>query len=144
MSSKVLLTAPGSTELEAGSVKPDSYPSNTESSMQYAFMITHEDMVPRNYTEAMASPCAGQWQAAIEAEVRSLIELGTWIVVDRPKHKSLQSCAFIFRKKYTSINDHVKYKTRLVAHGYRQYMVQTTGKPMLRYLAVELSGIFLH
>ncbi len=32
----------------------------------------------------------------------------------------LQSCAFIFGKKYNGINDHVKYKARLVAHGYRQ------------------------
>ena len=81
VSGTVLLTTPGSTE--AGTVKPDNHPSNTESSiMQYAFMITHEDMVPRTYTEAMDSPCAEQWQDAIEAEVRSLIELGTWIVVD--------------------------------------------------------------
>ncbi len=39
---------------------------------------------------------------------------------DRPKHKPLQSCVSIFRKKYTGLNDHVKYKARLVAHGYRQ------------------------
>ncbi len=77
--------------------------------MQYAFLITHEDMVPRTYTEAMDFPCAEQLQDAIESEVRSLIELGTWIVVDTAKHnKPLQSCAFICRKKYTGFNDHVK------------------------------------
>jgi hypothetical protein len=52
--------------------------------MQYAFMITHEDMVPRTCTEAMDSPCAEQWRDTIESEIRSLIKLGTWIVVNRP------------------------------------------------------------
>ena len=35
-------------------------------------------------------------------------------------NRKVQTCAFIFRKKYTGINSQVKYKARLVAHGYRQ------------------------
>jgi hypothetical protein len=58
---------------------------NTESSlMQFAYLIEHEDMVPKNYEEAMLSPNAEHWKAAIHAEIRSLIKLKTWTVVPKP------------------------------------------------------------
>ncbi len=52
------------------------------------------------------------------AEIKSLIDLEIWEIVDIPKECNLKTCAFIFKKKYTGTN--IKYKSRLVAHGYRQ------------------------
>ncbi len=49
-----------------------------------------------------------EWQAAIDAEIKSLIELDTWQVVDIPSKVSLKTCAFIFKKIYT--DNSVKYK----------------------------------
>jgi hypothetical protein len=54
----------------------------------------------------------------MDAEIKSLIDLETWEIVDIPKGCKLKTCAFIFKKKYTGTN--IKYKARLVAHGYRQ------------------------
>jgi hypothetical protein len=83
------------------------------------YNIVHEiDDTPKNYRAAMHSKQATEWQAAIDAEIKALLELGTWEVVDIPPKVSLKTCAFIFKKKYTG--NLVKYKARLVAHGYRQ------------------------
>ena len=110
---------------DTGTVQPEvtriNHPSNTESSiMQYTYLIEHQDMVHNTYDDAMRSPCADNWQEAVDSEVVSLIKNGTWRVVKRPMNRKVQTCAFIFRKKYTGINSQVKYKARLVAHGYRQ------------------------
>ena len=95
--------------------------SNTESSiMQYAYLVEHQDMVPKNYKEAMSSKDANHWQKAVADEVKSLIDLGTWEVVPPPKdyYKAPRTCAFIFKKKYTGAT--TKFKARLVAHGNKQ------------------------
>ena len=77
------------------------------------YNIVHEiDDTPKNYRAAMHSKQATEWQAAIDAEIKALIELGTWEIVDIPPKVSLKTCAFIFKKKYTG--DLVKYKARLV------------------------------
>ncbi len=68
--------------------------------------------------QCIASKLLNGKQLYIDAEIKALIELGTWEIVDIPPKVSLKTCAFIFKKKYTG--DLVKYKARLVAHGYRQ------------------------
>jgi hypothetical protein len=97
-------------------------PSNTISSlMQYAHLIQHEEMVPKTYDKAMQTPQAEKWQEAVNSEIRSLIRLGTWRVVDRPRrYVKYITGAFIFKKKYTGLNNLTIYKARLIAHGYRQ------------------------
>jgi len=97
-------------------------PSNTTTSlMQYAHLIQHEEMVPKTYQKAMESEHAPQWQEAVTKEIKSLVRLGTWRIVDRPrKYVRYQTGAFIFKKKYTGLNNITIYKARLIAHGYRQ------------------------
>ena len=76
------------------------------------------DDTPKNYKAAKNSPQSKEWRAAIDAEIASLEGLKTWNVVDIPKKCHLKTGAFIFKKKYTG--SEIKYKARLVAHGYRQ------------------------
>ena len=83
-----------------------------------ASIVKELDDTPKNHKAAMKSNQHEDWQAAIDAEIKSLIDLKTWEIVDIPKGCKLKTCAFIFKKKYTGTN--VKYKARLVAHGYRQ------------------------
>ena len=84
-----------------------------------ASVVKELDDTPKNYKAAMKSTQATQWQSAIDAEIKSLLDLKTWVVVDTPKDgRKLKTCAFIFKKKFTG--SEIKYKARLVAHGYRQ------------------------
>ena len=79
----------------------------------------HEvDPTPKNYKAAMACPQAAEWRKAIDIEIDALTELQTWVVVDIPLKCHLKTGAFIFKEKFTG--EHLKYKARLIAHGYRQ------------------------
>ncbi len=84
----------------------------------------HENVAPRTFKEAMKSPDSAEWRKAIHAEIKSLLELGTWEKVkksDMPPGKKCKTGAFIFKRKYTGdTNVRFKYKARLVAHGYTQ------------------------
>jgi hypothetical protein len=66
----------------------------------------------------MACPLAAEWRTAINIEIGALEKLHTWIVVDIPFKCHLKTGAFIFTVKYTG--ETLKYKARLIAHGYRQ------------------------
>ncbi len=64
--------------------------------MHFAYIIEHKNMVPKTYLDAMRTAERKQWQEAINAEIRSLLELETWEEVDRPsKFISYKTCAFI-------------------------------------------------
>jgi hypothetical protein len=103
--------------------------------MHFAYMIEHKNMVPKTYLDAMRTAERKQWQDAINAEIRSLLELERWEEVDRPsKFVSYKKSAFIFKKKYIGTNDYVKYKARLVAHG---SMEPITEKLMHTYQVIE-------
>ncbi len=42
---------------------------------QYAYIIQHEEMIPKTYIEAMRSIYHVEWEKAIDAEIRSLLNL---------------------------------------------------------------------
>jgi hypothetical protein len=87
---------------------------------QYAYLIQHKEMVlPKTYIQVMQSIHHVEWQKAIDAEIRLLLKLNTWIVVNKPLYKKCITGAFIFNKKYVG-NGSVKYKARLIIHGFRQ------------------------
>jgi hypothetical protein len=85
-----------------------------------ASLVKELDDAPKNRKAAIQSNHHKEdWKAAMDAEIKSLIDLETWEIVDTPKGCKLKTYAFIFNKKYTGTNS-IKYKPRLVAHGYRQ------------------------
>ncbi len=75
---------------------------------------------PRNYKEAMASPHAAEWQAAMEAEIASLKAASTWKLVKRPPARKMIGCRWVYRTKYNQHGNVVKRKARLTAKGYTQ------------------------
>jgi hypothetical protein len=120
---------------------------------QYAYLIQHEEMVPKTYIEAMRSIHHVEWQKAIDAEIQSLLKLNTWIVVDKPLYKKCLTGAFIFKKKYVG-NGSIKYKARLIIHGFRQrygedywetYAPVTSNRAIKALLAIAASnGMMIH
>ena len=75
--------------------------------------------VPSTYKKAILGPDKDKWEASMIDELRSQRERGTWKVVERPKHKNVVGCKWVYKKKLNS-NGSIRYKSRLVAKGYTQ------------------------
>ena len=77
--------------------------------------------VPKNYREALESPEAHLWKAAIEDEYKSLMENGTWELTDLPDNRKLVSNMWVFDiKPAPTLDGPPRQKARLVAKGCTQ------------------------
>lgn len=76
--------------------------------------------VPKTHVQAMRSPQAKEWIAAIKKEYESLLSNKTWEVVDRPEGVPLVGCRWVFDLKFDTDGSIKRYKARLVAQGYSQ------------------------
>eukprot|EP00798_Chlamydomonas_sp_ICE-L_P025101 gene25101-biopygen19563 len=74
---------------------------------------------PSSLSEAMASHERDGWLDATVSEVCSLLEKGTFRVVDKPD-RPVVSTKWVFKRKVDAFGNFVKYKARLVAKGFLQ------------------------
>lgn len=99
---------------------------------------------PRTLEEAMASPYASQWTAAILHEMGSIDKHGTYTVVARPHKRKVIGSRFAFKiKNAETLNP--RFKARLVAQGYTQVAhvdFEDTFAPVVKSTSVRL--IFAH
>ncbi len=75
---------------------------------------------PRSFAEAMASPDKEKWYEAAAAQIRALIENGTWELVKLPAGKKAIGSRWVFRIKRNADGSIERYKGRLVAQGFSQ------------------------
>jgi len=75
---------------------------------------------PASYTEALNSTLAPEWNIAIDEELKSIIDNGTWEIVDQPRGRTPVKCQWVFRVKRGANGEVVRYKARLVAKGFTQ------------------------
>jgi hypothetical protein len=68
----------------------------------------------------MESDEKDHWQGAMEKEINSLNEMGTWTLVLRPTGKRVIKGGWVFRIKRDSNGRVLQYKARYVAKGYAQ------------------------
>jgi hypothetical protein len=61
-----------------------------------------------------------KWQQAMFDEYKTVIENGTWTLVDSPPDVKLIRCKWVYRIKYKTNGTIDKYKARLVAKGFAQ------------------------
>ena len=78
------------------------------------------DDSPQSYAEAMASEHRDEWEHAMDAEIQSLEETGTWEVVDRPIGRKVVGGRWVFTTKRDVDYSIIKRKGRYVAKGYSQ------------------------
>ena len=76
--------------------------------------------IPQTRKQAMASPQAALWRAAMSEEMLSLYANGTFREVIPPKGSNLVSCKWVFTIKIAISRTIERYKTRLVARGFSQ------------------------
>ncbi|SGY19608.1 BQ5605_C014g07700 [Microbotryum silenes-dioicae] len=76
--------------------------------------------VPSNYEEAMASPEADKWIAAIKAELDAMARHQVLIDSDLPSGARALGSKWVFTRKENAQGEVTRYKARLVAQGFAQ------------------------
>lgn len=82
-----------------------------------------EQHTPQTYRQAMASPDAAKWKAALDKEMRSCREQQVWTLVRRdtlPKGTNILPCKEVFKIKLDEHGAIVEHKARFTPKGFRQ------------------------
>ena len=88
--------------------------------MLIAEISNSEALEPQNLTEVKARLDWVHWEKAIEEELKTLREAGTWEVVDALNDANIIGSKWVFRAKKDAAGNVVRYKARLVAQGFSQ------------------------
>ena len=75
------------------------------------------DHEPTSFKEAASHD---EWKEAMQKEYESLINNGTWKLVDPPQGTKPIGCKWAYKSKYKADASLDKHKARLVAKGFAQ------------------------
>ncbi|CAI7876023.1 unnamed protein product [Closterium sp. NIES-54] len=75
---------------------------------------------PATLKEALESSYAEEWKKAMESELKSIEENGTWELVELPEGRKAITSKWLFKIKSDADGKIERYKSRLVAKGYQQ------------------------
>ncbi|CAI7891190.1 unnamed protein product [Closterium sp. NIES-54] len=73
---------------------------------------------PTTLKEALESSDAEEWKKAMESELKSIEENGTWELVELPEGRKAITFKWLFKIKSDADGKIERYKSRLVAKGY--------------------------
>ena len=107
----------------------------------YAFRAEAELGVPATYQEAMQGSEKEQWEEAIQSEMDSLLQNGTWELEKLPAGRRAIGNKWVFALKRDKAGNITRYKARLVAKGYSQIQgvdYTETFSPVARYTTLRL------
>jgi hypothetical protein len=82
--------------------------------------ITTAHKVPKDYQEAISSEDAHNWKIAIEEEHSSLMENGTWELVQLPEGRAVIQNKWVFDIKLSYKTTPSRFRARLIAKGFTQ------------------------
>ena len=90
---------------------------------------------PQNIEEAPKGKLSQKWKEAADSEYKSLMENGTWELMELPSGWRPVGCKWIFKTKHRSDGNVECYKARLVAKGYAQKYddYNESFSPVVRY-----------
>ena len=94
---------------------------------------------PQNIEEALEGKLSEKWKEAADSEYKSLMENGTWELVELPSGRRPVGFKWIFKTKHGSDGNVECYKARLVAKGYAQKYddYNESFSPVVRYSFVR-------
>ena len=75
---------------------------------------------PTMYKQVLLAPDADKWIEAMTEEIRSLEQMGTWVMGPLPEGHKTISCKYVYRIKRDTDGNPTRYKAQLVARGFTQ------------------------
>lgn len=140
MTLKRFNTANGSSfhEGEANLIESDEWYERIDMDQCWALSATGD---PDSYADAMRSNSRDKWEIAMRKEMQALKDQDTWILVPRPKDKTVIQNRWVFRTKYRPDGSVDRLKARLVAKGFTQKKgidYQETFSPVVRFETVRI------
>lgn len=75
---------------------------------------------PTSYEDAVRSSEKILWKVAMKEEYDSLMQNGTWKLVELPAGRDPIGCKWVFKRKEDSVGKVTRFKARLVAQGFSQ------------------------
>ncbi|CAI7768115.1 unnamed protein product [Closterium sp. NIES-53] len=90
---------------------------------EFAFAFFSPVEMPRESAtlkEALESSDAEEWKNAMESELKSIEENGTWELVELPEGRKAITSKWLFKIKSDADGKIERYKSKLVAKGYQQ------------------------
>ncbi|KAJ9539102.1 hypothetical protein OSB04_031835 [Centaurea solstitialis] len=93
---------------------------------------------PKEIDDALRDPA---WVSAMQEELAEIIRNNVWLLVPRPRKRTIIGSKWIFRNKLDEIGTIIRNKARLVAQGYRQEEgidYDETFAPVARLEAIRL------
>jgi len=104
-------------------------------------LIEEVENDPKSLSEAQACGNWSHWKEAMDAEITTLDQAGTWSDVPRLAHKNIVGSKWVFRIKRKVDGTIQKYKAHLVSCGFTQiYGVDYfhTYSPVVRLTSIHL------
>lgn len=92
---------------------------------------------PTTVREAILQSDSEEWKAAIESELKSLKQHGTWEIVDTPERAKPLSTIFVFLCKYDEDGTVIRHKARLVVRSFLQGNVDQTFAPVVDFTTIR-------
>jgi endo-beta-N-acetylglucosaminidase D len=105
----------------------------------YAMIAT--GIEPLSYTDAMQLSDSSEWQRAMDDEMSSLVENGTWTLVDKPSDRLIVNSKWVYKTKLKADSTIDRYKARLVAKSYTQQQGiddNETFSPVVRFDTIRM------
>ena len=79
-----------------------------------------EGLEPKMSEKVWKQPDWVKWEEAVNAELKSLNEVHTWNIIERPVKTNIISCKWVFKIKKNAAGEINKYKAQLVVHSFMQ------------------------
>jgi len=105
-------------EIDISLVEPRRSGRDRHSPNFLAFLAADQVIIPKNEKEALSSPQAKEWKAAMQEELAALAEMNTWSLSELPSGSKAIGTKWVFNIKQSVDGEIVRYKARLVAKGY--------------------------
>lgn len=95
---------------------------------------------PLTHKQAMADLHSADWREAEREEFQSIINAGTWTLVEIPNGRQAIGCKWVYKTKLDAHGQLVKRKARLVAKGFTQRQgvdFEETFAPVVRFSSIR-------
>ncbi|MBW0519743.1 hypothetical protein O181_059458 [Austropuccinia psidii MF-1] len=84
-------------------------------------MMAPKEVIPKTYKEAMNGADKAEWAKAIDQELRNMQRMDVFEITEKMSDQHLINGGWIFAKKIDNITGDIRYKSRYVARGNKQW-----------------------